>query len=55
MKEAHVYAHTGPQHEIMHLLIIGVVRRDGGLLMNAFICSGEISEMHVDQAKTYIS
>lgn len=28
MKEAHMYAHTEPQREIMHLLIMGGVRRD---------------------------
>lgn len=55
MKESHMYAHTEPQHEIMQLLIMGVVRRDGEYLMNAFMFSGEISEMHVDQAKSYIS
>lgn len=55
IKDTHMYAHTEPQREIMHLLIMGVVRRDREQLMNAFMCSGEISEMHVDHAKTYIS
>lgn len=55
MKETHMYAHTAKLCEIMHLLIMGVVRTGREELMNAFMCTGEISEMHVDQAKTYIS
>lgn len=51
MKETNLCAHTESQREIMHLLIMGVVRRDGEELMNAFMCSGEMSEMHVDRGK----
>lgn len=54
IKETHMYAHTEPQREIMHLLIMGVVRRDRERLMNAFMCSGEISEIHADFAKTFV-
>lgn len=50
-----MYAHTEPQREIMHLLIMGVVSRDREWLMNAFICSGEvISEMQPMQRRTYL-
>lgn len=54
IKETHTYTHTEPQREIMHLLIMGVVRRDRERLMNAFMCSGEISEIHADFAKTFV-
>jgi len=35
MKEAHIHAHTEPLREIMHLLIMGVVRGDREQLVNA--------------------
>lgn len=50
-----MYEHTEPQREVMHLLIMGVVSGGRDRLMNVFMCSGEISEMHADHAKTYIS
>lgn len=37
MKQAHMYAHTELPREIMHLLIMGVVRGDREQLMNALM------------------